>query len=107
MKKFNKQKYLEVLYCLLILGWSISSIVLSVLMLKKMKTLESNFESLLENWKSDIITDITTTYANSSEPPICDTGYESFLKYNWPGSNKFCLCTSGKTMSGNCCSRGS
>jgi L-lactate permease len=58
MSKVPIQKFLEVFYCLLILSWSISSIVLTAIMFTKMKSLEGNFESLLENWKSDIITDI-------------------------------------------------
>lgn len=58
MGNFPIQKYLEVIYCLLILSWSITSIVLSAIMFSKMETLEGNFLSLLDNWKSDVITDI-------------------------------------------------
>ena len=89
----------------MVLGWSITSIVLTAIMYSKLKDVEGNFDSILANWKSDVITDfeVKEGSANSNTALTCSADYEPFLSYTFPGTNRFCLCTSGNIIEGNCC----
>jgi hypothetical protein len=58
MCSIKLQRILDIIYFTLILSWSITSITLTVIMLTKNQIMDGSFKSLLDNWNSDIITDL-------------------------------------------------
>ena len=89
----------------MVLGWSITSIVLTAIMYSKLKDVEGNFDSILANWKSDVIIDfeVKEGSANSNTALTCSADYEPFLSYKFPGIDVFCHCKSGSVITGSCC----
>ncbi len=58
-----------------------------------------DFSLLMDNWKSDFISDIYTTSAETS----CNVGDTNLINLNFPGTYQGCLCEDETLVKNKCC----
>ncbi len=60
-----------------------------------------DFSLLMDNWKSDFISDIYTTSAETS----CNVGDTNLINLNFPGTYQGCLCEDETLVKNKCCNK--
>ena len=83
-------KILKVVYLVVMIGYTIYSVIVAIQAYVKYKEIAGQFKNLIQNWRSDVILDIEAVSFSGS----CSTGYSPFLTYEWPGTVQGCDCTS-------------
>lgn len=97
-------KWAKIIMLVGMVFYSVYGLIMSILAFVNFSKITGSFNNLIDNWKTEMIIDVTATnIATFSSPiPACAAGYDPFLRYEWPGTVAGCDCRfATKTDLGN------
>lgn len=89
-KHAGLKKCLKVIYLIIMLFYSVYSVIMASIAFAKFSKITGKFQGLMHTWKQDLIVDIKAVTASTA----CPTDYQLLYNYKWPGTVDGCDCRS-------------
>lgn len=87
-------KWFKIIILVVMVFYSVYGLIMSILAFVNFSKITGSFNNIVDNWKNELIIDIQAKNIPPSPgvKPTCDTGFEPFLIYKWPGTVDGCDC---------------